>query len=46
MTGQFTGRRPEGIAPTIEGFLKVNGVPVGRLLSLVGRENRMKGLNF
>ena len=43
LTGQFTGRWPEGIAPTIEGFLKVNGVPVGGLLSLVGRENRMKG---
>ena len=42
-TGQFTGRWPEGTAPTVEGFSKVTGVPVGHVLGLFGRENRLKG---
>ena len=42
-TGQFTGRWPERTAPTVEGFLKVTGVPVDHALALVGRENRLKG---
>ncbi|HSC56802.1 MAG TPA: AsmA-like C-terminal domain-containing protein, partial [Nitrospira sp.] len=42
-TGQFTGRWPQGIAPTIEGFLKVTGVPVGDVLGLVGEQNRLNG---
>jgi hypothetical protein len=41
--GEATGRLPQGTAPTIEGFLKVNGVPVGRVLGLFGRENRLNG---
>ena len=41
--GQFTGRWPHGLAPTIEGYLKVTGVPVGDVLGLVAEENRLNG---
>jgi uncharacterized protein YhdP len=41
--GQLTGRLPDGTAPTIEGFLKVSGVPVGRVLGLFGSESRLTG---
>jgi uncharacterized protein YhdP len=43
LTGQVTGRWPEGTTPTVEGFVKVTGVPVGDVLGLVGRGNRLKG---
>lgn len=40
---QFTGRWPEGMPPSLEGFLKVTGIPVEDVLSLVGQESRLKG---
>jgi hypothetical protein len=43
LTAQVTGRLPEGLPPTIEGFLKVTGVPVAAALGTFGRENRMTG---